>query len=114
MTYNLKSLAFIGLDHSEFGNGVAVSDLHALPTGRPGLDVREYLRRDVRLSLAHVYGNAGGLDLKKDFGRVTCDLVKRTHEPGVQRAFLLVKGMNEPRVELRAVAADQMHFGREP
>ena len=58
--------------------------------------------------------DAGGLDLNRDARVLGRDRAERVLDLSQQRLGGLVDAVHEPGVELRAVAADQVHFGRHP
>ncbi len=102
----LQRLALVGPDHRELEHRITVGGLYPVPPAGPRSDLGEHPLRDRSLCLAHVHGHARGLDLEQHAFRAVHHPAQRSHQLAVQRTRLLIESVQEPDVELCAVAAD--------
>ena len=111
---DVQRAALVRLDDRQLDHLLAVGGRHAFPRGRSGVDGREHPAARLVLGAAHVHRDAGRLDLERHARDVQHQLFELGLQPPVQLPRLLVERVDEADVELGAVAADEVHLGRQP
>ena len=114
VTQDVERLTFVGDDHGQFDDRLALGDLYPVPGGRSGAGT---MQRGVGVGLggvAHMQRGARRLGLYRDALVVGRDRTELDDE-GVEE-FVGSRGdlVHEADVELTAVTTDQVHLGRQP
>jgi len=100
--------ALVGLDDGQFDDRLALGDLHPDPARRTLADRFQRPAPDLGGGVAHVQRDTGRFRLDRGAGVVVGDLGQRGLDLVQQLLGVVVDGVHEADVELRAVAADQL------
>ena len=103
----------VGREERELDDLLAVGDVDVRPGRRPAFDSSERLLAHLPAGAAQVHRNARGLRLEADAGEVADDRRQLREQLVVEIVLFGCEPLDEPEVELRAVAADQVHLARE-
>ncbi|SUA41438.1 Uncharacterised protein [Nocardia africana] len=114
MADDVESRALVGLDDGQFDDRLALGDLDADPARRalPGLLQRAAAH--LGSGVAHMQRDTGRLGLDGDAGIVVGDGRQGVAHLGQQLLGVVVDGVHEADIELRAVASDQLHLDGKP
>ncbi|CCQ14834.1 putative uncharacterized protein [Rhodococcus sp. AW25M09] len=114
MTEDIEGDALVGDDDGELDHGLAFGDLNPVPRSRAGTHGRECLLTGRGLGIAYVQRDTGGLGLDADAGVAVGDVLQFTGDDGEELLGVVVDGVDEPGVELAAVAAHELHLRGQP